>query len=97
MSEGRLSYYTTVRGADILRNMTLTYRVKFYQNSTLFGNCIIFYYWRNVFVSRWNGFAGRMEWHCGPDLVRGPLLGDSFGRRLFQVSITPAYGKSWST
>jgi len=63
-SEGHISYYTTVRGPDILRNgfFGICYILP---NQYIFRNYIIFYYSQNV-------SAGRMTWRRRPDLARGP-------------------------
>jgi len=45
--EDNISYCTTVRRSDILRNVFLGY-VTFYQNNTFFVNILFFLYWQNV-------------------------------------------------
>ena len=65
--KGHISYYTTVRGPDILRNLIASGYVKLYMlNSTKsISYKYIFYYCQNV-------FAGWMKWRRGPHLARGP-------------------------
>jgi len=63
--EDHISYCTTVRGLDILRNVIFSAYVTFYQINTFLVNTLFFHYWQNVFSAGWNGFAG-------PILARGP-------------------------
>jgi len=39
-----MSYYTTVRGPDILRNVIVSTYVNFYQINKFFGNILFFQY-----------------------------------------------------
>ena len=45
LSEGHISYYTTVRGPDILRNVVVSDYVTFYQINKSFANILFFYFW----------------------------------------------------
>ena len=67
LSEGHISYCTTVRGADILRNVILSGYVTFHEIN-------IFSYIYYVFIidkmssrAEWNGYAGRI-WSAGGSL-----------------------------
>jgi len=55
-----ISYCTTVREPDILRNVFFSGYVIFYQMNPFFVNILFFHYWQNVFCGRVNGFAGRI-------------------------------------
>ena len=59
LSEGHISYYTTVRGPDILRNVVVSEYVTFYQINKRFVNNPFFHYW-HVFAAGWNNFAGQI-------------------------------------
>jgi len=69
LSEGHISYYTTVRGPDILRNVIVSGYVAFYQINKCFVNKLFFHSWQNV-------FAGLRKWLRGPSLATGLLFGD---------------------
>jgi len=49
--EGHISNYTTVRGPDNLRNVSVSVYVTFYQINMFFVNILIFYYWQNVLAA----------------------------------------------
>jgi len=59
-----ISYCTTVRGTDILRNVIFSGYVPYYQINTFFVNISFFHYWKNV-------FCGRTKWLCRTDLACG--------------------------
>jgi len=59
-----ISYCTTVRGPDVLRNVIFSGYVTFYQINTFFVNLLFFHYWQNVFCGGWNGFPGQI-WPVG--------------------------------
>ena len=63
-SEGHISCYSTVRGPDILNNVTVLRYVTFYQVIKYFAIISSLYCWQNV-------FAGRMKWLRGPHLAYG--------------------------
>jgi len=65
LPEGHVSYFTTVRGPDFLRNVIVSGYVAFYLTNKFFVNTLIFHYWQNVFVAGW-------KWSRGLDLARGP-------------------------
>jgi len=51
LPEGRIRYFTTVRGPHILRNVIVSGYVAFYQTNKFFVNTLNFHYWQNVFVA----------------------------------------------
>jgi len=85
LPEGHISYYTTLRGPDLLRNVIVTEYVIFNHISKCFVNIFFCHYWQNLcgrmkMASRagWNGLTGWI-WSAGrrletPGLV---LLEDS--------------------
>jgi len=60
VTESHISYYTTVRGPEIVRNVIVSGYVPFYQINKCFGNISRFYFWQTVFAVGWNGSAGRI-------------------------------------
>jgi len=52
LSEGHISYYTTVRRLDITRNVIVSGYVTSYHINKLFVNMLLFHYWQNVFAGR---------------------------------------------
>jgi len=59
LSEGRISYYTTIQGLDILRNMNFSGYVTFYQINTIFVNVLFF-----SLLTK--SLCGPMKWIRGP-------------------------------
>jgi len=51
-SEGHISYYTTVRGLDILRNVIVLGYFPFYQINKFFVNIWFFHNWQNAFTGQ---------------------------------------------
>jgi len=64
LGEDHISYCTTVRGTDILRNVIFSGYVSFYQINTFFVNISFFHYLKNV-------SCGRKKWLCTSDLACG--------------------------
>ena len=64
LGEDPISYCTTVRGPDILRNVIFSGYVTLYQINTFFVNILFFHYWQNM-------FCGRVKSLRRFDLVRG--------------------------
>jgi len=61
VGEDHISYWTTVRGPDILRNVIFSG----YATNIFFANILFFHYRQNV-------FCGRVKWLRKSDLARGP-------------------------
>ena len=65
LSDGHISYYTTLRGLDILRNVIVSEYATFNQINKFFVNISVFHFWQT-------GFASRMKWLRRPEIARGP-------------------------
>ena len=63
--EGHISYYTTVRGRDLLRNVIVSWFVTFYRINKFLVKILCFHYWQN-------GFAG-LIWPVGRSLEASDL------------------------
>jgi len=60
LSEGHISYYTTVRGSEILRNLIVSGCVKFYQINECFVQILFFIIVKMSSRVGWSGVAGRI-------------------------------------
>jgi len=60
-----ISYCTTARKPDILRNVIFWRYVTFYQINTFFVNVLFLHYWHNM-------FCGRVKWLRRSNLAPGP-------------------------
>ena len=52
LSKGHISYYTSVRGPDILRNVIVLGYLTLHQINKFFVNILFFHYWQSVSTSR---------------------------------------------
>jgi len=65
LSEGHISYYTQLRGLDILRDVIVSGYLTFYQINTFLVKILFFHYWQYMALRNgWNSFAGRI-WSAG--------------------------------
>jgi len=64
-----ISYYITVRGPDILRNVIFLGYVPFYPINAFFVNTLYFLYWQNV-------FCDRVKWLRRSNLAPGAQCGE---------------------
>jgi len=76
LPEGHISCYTTVQGSDMLRNVNASGYFTFYQFNKYFIIVLFFHCSETVFAAVLNGFVGRKQSLCLPDLARGLWLGD---------------------
>jgi len=61
LPEGHISYYTTGRGPDILRDVIVSGICCILPNKQVFRKYLIFHCWKNVFAAGWKGFAGEIR------------------------------------
>jgi len=83
LSEGYLSYDTTRRGPDVLRNVIVSGDVTFYQIKKFLVYTLFFYHWQN-------GFEGRI-WPAGRSMETPPIDDAVVWNELPTVSILKKY------
>ena len=92
LSEVYISYYTIIRGPDVLHNVIVSRYVAFSQINIFFANMLVFHHWQN-------GFVDPMKWLVMPHLPADRSLetpGVAYEWKRFTTSRAEASKSVWA-